>query len=260
MPGHIRRIAGIDLEVHDAGHGDPLLFLHSAQGFDERQEIAGLLAARYRLIAPSHPGFGKSALPDWLDNVDDIAYVYLELLDRLELKQVAVVGCSIGGWIAAEMATKAPERITRLALVGAVGVKLGSVDRLDIPDIFAMPQEAVEKLMYHDPARMKLDPSRLTDDELAVRLRNRETLALLAWEPWMHNPKLKHRLQRAGMPALLVRGESDGLVSAEYMERYAKLLPRARCATVAAAGHAPHIEQPQVIAEVLTHFLQGSDR
>jgi pimeloyl-ACP methyl ester carboxylesterase len=260
MPGQIRRIAGIDLEVHDAGQGAPLLFLHSAQGFDERQEIAGLLAARYRLIAPSHPGFGKSALPDWLDNVDDIAHVYLELLDRLELSQVAVVGCSIGAWIAAEMATKAPERITRLAMVGAVGVKLGPVDRLDIPDIFAMPQESVERLMYHDPARMKLDPATLTDDELGVHVRNRETLALLTWEPWMHNPKLKHRLQRAAMPALFLRGESDGLVSGQYMEGYAKLLPHARCVTIPGAGHAPHIEQPQAFADVLTRFLAGTDR
>ena len=255
MPGQIVRIAGIDLELYEAGRGHPLLFLHSAQGFDVRQEIAGLLASRYRLIAPSHPGFGKSGLPDWIDSVDDIAYVYLELLDRLELRKFSVVGCSIGGWIAAEMATKAPERITHLAMVGPVGVKLGPVDRLDIPDIFAMPQDAVDRLMFHDPARMKMDPSKLTDEELAVRLRNRETLALLSWEPWMHNPKLRHRLQRATMPALFVRGESDGLVSQQYLEGYAALLPRARSATITGAGHAPQLEQPNAFAEALFRFL-----
>src|SRR3981081_1386261 len=104
------RIAGIDLEVHDQGKGEPLLFLHSAQGFDPRHEVVPLLTQKHRLIAPSHPGFGKSSLPDWLDSVDDIAHVYLELLDQLKLESATLIGCSIGGWIAAEMATKAPER------------------------------------------------------------------------------------------------------------------------------------------------------
>ena len=250
----------INLEVHESGSGEPLLFLHSAQGFDERQEIAGLLAARRRLIAPSHPGFGRSSLPDWLDSVDDIAYVYLQLLDEFKISRLDLIGCSIGAWIAAEMATKAPERIARLVLVGPVGVKLGPVDRLDIPDIFAMPQDEVDKLMFHQPARMKMDPSKLTDEELAIRLRNRETLALLTWEPWMQNPKLRHRLQRASMPALFVRGESDGLVSEKYLNEYARLLPRARTQTIAAAGHAPHIEQPKAFAEAVSRFLDESSR
>src|SRR3954464_2328321 len=94
------RIAGIDLEVHDRGQGEPLLFLHSAQGFDPRQEISTMLAARRRLVAPSHPGFGKSSLPDWLDSADDIAYVYLELMDALKLPTADLGGGSVGGWAA----------------------------------------------------------------------------------------------------------------------------------------------------------------
>ena len=251
------RIAGIDLELYDQGKGEPLLFLHSAQGFDPRHEISAMLAARRRLVAPSHPGFGKSSLPDWLDSVDDIAYVYLELMDALELRSVDLVGCSIGGWIAVEMATKAPERFRRLALVGPVGVKTGPADRLDIPDIFAMPQDKVDQLLFADPAKMRMDPSKMTDDEIAVRVRNRETLALIAWEPWMHNPKLPHRLQRAAMPTLLIRGEKDGLVSAPYLERYAKLFPKARLQTIAGAGHAPQVEQPKAFADALFAFLEA---
>jgi len=184
------RVAGIDLEVHDQGKGEPLLFLHSAQGFDARHEISSVLSQKHRLVAPSHPGFGKSSLPDWLDSVDDISYIYLELLDHFKLERVDLVGCSIGAWIAAEMATKAPERIRRLVMVGPVGVKLGPVDKLDIPDIFAMPQDKVDELLFADPSRMKMDPSKMTDEEIAIRVRNRETLALITWEPWMHNPKL----------------------------------------------------------------------
>ncbi len=87
--------------------------------------------------------------------------------------------------------------------------------------------------------------------------RNRETLALLTWEPYMHNPKLRHRLHRVGAPALFVRGESDGLVSAQYLAAYAALLPNARTATVTEAGHAPQVEQPEALAAMVTDFLKG---
>jgi len=258
--GQTLKISGIDLEVHESGSGEPLLFLHSGQGFDARQEIARLLAARRRLIAPSHPGFGRSSLPDWLDTVDDIAYVYLDLLDHLRIQRCELVGCSIGGWIAAEIASKAPERIARLVMVGPIGVKLGPVDRLDIPDIFAMPQDETDRILFHEPERMKMDPSKLTDEELGIRLRNRETLAMLVWEPWMHNPKLKHRLQRATMPALFIRGESDGMVSSQYLNAYARLLPKAKTLTIPAAGHAPQIEQPKAFAEAVFRFLDETSR
>ena len=151
------KIAGIDLELFEAGQGPPLLWLHGGQGFDPKAEFVPLVAARRRLIVPSHPGFGRSSLPDWLDSIDDIAHLYLELLDRLELDVVDVAGCSIGGWIAAEIATKSPERIRRLVMIGPVGVKVGTADKLDIPDIFAMPQDEANKLLLHDPERMKLD-------------------------------------------------------------------------------------------------------
>ena len=249
-------IAGVDLDIFEAGEGPPLLFLHSAQGFAPEHPYVAPLSARHRFIAPSHPGFGKSSLPDWIDAVDDIAYIYLELLDHLNLQQVDLIGCSIGGWVAAELATKAPERVHRLVMVGPVGVKTGPLDRLDIPDIFAIPQSDLESLLFHDPARMRMEPSRLTDEQLAISVRNRETLALLAWEPYMHNPKLPRRLHRVTAPTLFVRGASDGLVSAGYIESYARLLPNARTATIAAAGHAPQVEQPEAFARTVLAFLE----
>jgi pimeloyl-ACP methyl ester carboxylesterase len=214
-----------------------------------------ILSRQHRLLAPSHPGFGNSGLPDWLDSVDDIAHLYLELLDRLNLDTVDVVGCSIGGWIAAEMATKTPQRIRRLVMVAPVGIKTGPSDQLDIPDIFAMPEAELAKLLYHDPARMQVDRTKMSDAELSVMFRNRETLALLTWEPWMHNPKLKRRLHRIAAPALFMRGESDGLVSQPYLEAYARLLPNARTRTIAAAGHVPQLEQPAAFAAAVLEFL-----
>ena len=126
MSGGMISVAGIDLELTETGTGAPLLMLHGAGGFDLRQPVNALLARQRRLICPSHPGFGKSALPDWLDSVDDIAHIYLELMDQLNLRAVDLIGCSVGGWIAAEMATKSPERFTKLVFVGPVGVKTGS--------------------------------------------------------------------------------------------------------------------------------------
>ena len=249
--------AGVELDVFEDGAGSPILFLHSAQGFAPEHPYVAPLSARHRLIAPSHPGFGKSGMADWIDAVDDVAYIYLELLDRLKLDQVDVIGCSIGGWIAAEIATKSPRSIRRLVLVGPVGVKTGPVDRLDVPDIFALPQSELEKLLYHDPERMRMDPSRLSDEQLAISVRNRETLALLTWEPYMHNPKLRHRLHRVTAPTLFLRGESDGLVSADYLAAYARLLPNARADTIAQAGHAPHVEQPDDFARKVLAFLEA---
>jgi pimeloyl-ACP methyl ester carboxylesterase len=194
-------------------------------------------------------------LPDWITEVDDLAYIYLELLDHLRLDTVDLVGCSIGGWIAAEMATKAPRRFRRIVLSAPVGVKTGPTDRLDIPDIFAMPEEKLAALMFHDPAKGRRDASAIPDTELAARLRSRETLALLAWEPYMHNPKLRHRLHRVDRPVLFLRGESDGLVSDGYLRRYAALLPDARCESIAAAGHAPEVEQPDAFTARIAAFL-----
>lgn len=248
-------IADCELEIHEGGSGAPLLFLHPGGGFNAQDPYVELLTAHRRVIAPSHPGFGTSQLPDWIDHVDDIAHIYLELMDRLGLAKVDVIACSVGGWIAAEMMTKTPERFGKAVLVGPVGVKTGPTDKLDIPDIYVMPPADVPNLMYHDPVKNAVQPAMLSDEELAINARNRETLALLVWEPYMHNPKLKRRLHRVASPTLFMRGASDGLVSAAYLEAYAGLVPGARTATIAEAGHAPQIEQPQAFARMALDFL-----
>jgi len=251
------QIAGVELEMLELGQGAPLLFLHGAGGVAPDDRFLALLAQERRVLAPSHPGFGRSSLPDWLDSVDDIAHLYLELMDRLAVREVDLVGASVGGWIAAELAAKTPERLRRLVIIGPVGVKTGPADKLDIPDIFAMPQSALNRLLYHDPDRGNFDGKSLSNDQLRAMARNRETLALLTWEPYMHDPKLKHRLHRAATPALLLRGASDGIVSAAYLERYAALLPNAQIETIAEAGHVPHLEQADAVAARVLQFLNS---
>jgi pimeloyl-ACP methyl ester carboxylesterase len=250
-------IAGIDLDIFERGQGAPMLYLHGGGGIMLDVPFLERLAQERRVIAPSHPGFGKSSLPDWLDSVDDIAHVYLELMDRLDLARVDLVGFSVGGWIAADIATKVPERINRLVLIGPVGVKTGTPDKLDVPDVFAMPREKLDRLRFHDPANNPVDLAALADGDLHIVARNSETLALLTWEPYMHNPKLNHRLHRVSMPTLFLRGSSDGIVSADYLERYARLVPRAGIETIAAAGHLPHVEQREITAARVLQFLNS---
>jgi pimeloyl-ACP methyl ester carboxylesterase len=252
-------LANIDLELIDRGRGEPLLYLHGGAGIAVDLAFLELLGRDRRLISPSHPGFGKSSLPDWLDSIGDIVHAYLELMDRLDLGRIDIVGFSIGGWIAADLASKVPERVRQLVLIGPVGVKTGPADRLDIPDVFAMSRERLDRLRFHDPAKNPVDVAAMSDEQLHIAARNTETLALLTWEPYMHDPKLRHRLHRVNMPTLLVRGESDGIVSAEYLARYAALLPQARIETIAAAGHLPHVEQPQATFSRIQRFLTGSN-
>lgn len=249
------RVAGTELQVREAGSGRPLLYLHGAGGLDNAQSLIRELCAHHRVVAPCHPGFGTAELPDWLETVDDIANIYLELLDTLGLKQVDLVGSSLGSWIGAEMAAWSPERVGRMVLVGPVGIKVGPVDQLDIPDLFVKSRAELDRLIYFDPEKFGFDPAKLDDAKLAASVRNRETLALLTWEPYMHNPKLKHRLQRVKAPALLARGEADGLVSAKYLAAYAALFPNGSTVTVPRAGHGPEVEQPKALAaEILSFF------
>ncbi len=249
-------VAGIELEVLERGQGTPILYLHGGAGVALDVPFIDRMAKVRRVIAPSHPGFGKSALPEWIDGIDDIAHIYLELMDRLGLTRVDLVGFSVGGWIAAEIATKVPERLVRLALIGPVGVKTGSPDKLDIPDVFAMPQDKLDRLRFHDPRKNPVHVGAMSEEELNIVARNSETLALLTWEPYMHNPKLKHRLHRVTVPTLFVRGADDGIVSAEYLERYAALVPKAKVETIAEAGHLPHVEQLEATASKVLGFLQ----
>jgi pimeloyl-ACP methyl ester carboxylesterase len=247
----------VDLEVLHGGAGAPLLFLHGANGVALNHPYLQALAQERCVIAPSHPGFGRSALPDWLDSVEDIAHLYLALMEHLAVRKVDVIGCSLGGWIAAEIITKSLELVDKAVLVGPVGVKVGPFDQLDVPDVFALSQDALDQLLFYAPAQSKRDPSKLTDEELAIVYRNRETLALLVWEPYMHNPKLRHRLFSTKSKALLVRGESDGLVSADYLQKYAGLIPGARTTTIAKAGHLPQLEQPDVFVSTVLEFLNA---
>lgn len=209
-------VRGVQLEVVERGQGRPVLLLHGEEGLDPQAPFLDLLAARGRVIVPSHPGFGRSPDVGHIDSVDDLAYLYLDLLTEQNLRDVTLIGCSLGGWVAAEMAVKCTDRIARLILSAPVGIKVGDRETRDIPDIFVLPPAEVMRLQYHDPVRGAVDSHSLSDDALAVLARNREATALYAWEPYFHNPKLRQRLYRINIPTLLLWGAGDRFVTAGY--------------------------------------------
>lgn len=255
MKREVLTISGVNVEYFSEGEGRPLLFLHDELGFSPDHRFLKLLGSQRRIVALSFPGFGQSELPLWIDSVDDLSYITLGLLDRLELGSVDLVGCSFGGWVAAELASKSPKRIRKMVLAAPYGVKLGPVDRLEFPDLFAMSKTAIAEKSFYNSGFADVDADGLSDAEATAIVRNRESFTLFAWEPYLHNPKLAHRLERATSPTLFIRGSNDGIVSAEYSAGYAALFPESSTIEIPSAGHFPHLEQPEAFASQVWAFL-----
>jgi len=249
-------VQGVQLEIFEQGQGQPILVLHGEDGLTPQAPFLASLTVHGCVLAPSHPGFGHSPDSEDIDTVDDLSYLYLDLLAEQNLRDVVVLGCSLGGWVAAEMAVKSTERIARLVLAAPLGIKIGDRETRDIPDIFALPQDEVRCLQYHDPSHALIDYAALSDDELTVIARNREATALYGWEPYFHNPKLRKRLSRITVPTLLLWGASDRFVTPGYYgAAYRDAIPGARLEIIEQAGHLPQVEQPEAFVEHVRAFL-----
>jgi pimeloyl-ACP methyl ester carboxylesterase len=251
------QIGDVSLEALIAGDGPPMLFLHGGDYFAQHRGFFDRLARQCRLIAPRHPGFGNSERPDEFRTVHDLAYLYLDLLERRDLRKVMLVGSSFGGWIALEICVRCRERLDRLVLIDSVGVKFGGREERDIADIYALPNEEVLRRTFFDPGRMAPDYSRLDDDELTLIARDRQATALYGWRPYMHNPRLRQWLHRVRVPALVIWGANDGIVTPDYGRRLGRSLPDARFETVRQAGHYPQIERPEEVAEMIGRFARA---
>ena len=248
-------IDGVSIEALMHGKGRPLVFLHGIDYFAQQVPFLHRLADHFRVVAPRHPGFGASQRPAWMRSVGDIAYLYLDLLDRLALDDAILVGSSFGGWLTLEMAVRSSARLSGLVLIDTLGLKFGGRDEAEITDIFALSADQVVKHNFADPAKA---PNYAVVDDAAVEevARDREAAVLYGWRPYMHNPSLRHWLHRVKVPSLVIWGENDRIVAPAYGAHLTQRLQNARFLPIANAGHYPQIEQPDAVAQAITKFAK----
>jgi pimeloyl-ACP methyl ester carboxylesterase len=245
----------IDYAVLGPYTAPALLWLHGLYGPGPDMPVIERLAQRYRVLIPTFPGFGNSDRPDHCDSADDLAHLSLGLLEREDVRDVTVVGCSFGGWIAAEAVVWRPERIGRLVLVDALGIRVGGPTDRDIADLFVVGFEERRALLFHEPENGGPLPPQMTDEELIPRLRSEEASVVYGWEPYMCNPRLRRRLESVSTPACVIWGAEDRLVSTNYGQAFAEALPNSCFEVLPDAGHNAHIEQPDAFLEVVDRFI-----
>ena len=248
-------IGGTRIDLVERGFGRPLLFLHAENGIEPAAAAIAELAKGARVIAPTHPGFGASELPQGMRTVDDLSYFYLDVLDQLDLRDVTLVGVSFGAWIAAEIAVKSTARLSRLVMANALGVKVGGRESRDIVDIFALTDPEYLDIAYCNPKIGQRDYKALPDAVVLAAARAREATARFAWNPYFHNPRLKSRLHRIRIPTLFLWGAHDRMLSETYGRAYCAMIPGARFESIVRAGHFPHEEQPKIFAERVMAFV-----
>lgn len=235
-----------------AGSGDPVLFLHGSGGAGVWMSFHAKLAERFDVIAPDHPGFGGSGDFATLEDVQDLAFHYADLIAALGLESVTVVGTSFGGWIAAELAAYHPGLVHRLVLVDPIGLY---VDGAPIGDLFAMPPQRKMAALVADPGMLAgLFPADPDIDAILALARDEASFARFAWAPFCHDPRLPRMLPRITAPTLVLWGELDALVPVVHGERYAELIPHARLEVLPGIGHVPSIECPAELAARIGGF------
>ncbi len=254
-------ISGVEVELAQFG-GDErpdLLYLHGGLGPERSTVFLQGLAQQFRVLAPTHPGFGASSWPQHIRSVSDLALFYLDLADHLQLRDAVLVGSCFGGWLAAEILTRSTARFGRLVLIDALGAKFSDRLTRDITDIHGLSEAEVTEILYYNRAHAMADYAGLPDEALHGIARSREAFAYFGWKPYMHNPSLRHWLHRIDVPTLLVWGAQDRFVSADYAKHYAEAIPNSELYIVPEAGHFPHVEQPERVLDRVLPFLSVAE-
>jgi pimeloyl-ACP methyl ester carboxylesterase len=250
-------VGGVAVHAWTGGQGAPLLVLHGAGGNRGFTRAFRALAEHYTVWAPTHPGFGASGDAEWMQSIADLARFYLWFIDVAGLRRPHLLGQSLGGWTAAEMAAMGPGSIDKLVLSAAAGLK---PEKSEILDVFFHTPAELRTLNVHDPKTIpewdELFGKVPTPADLEIAERNREMSARLAWKPYMHNPVLERFLPRVTNPALIVWGREDRIIPVECGERYRKLLPGSTLTVLEKCGHLVPIEQPDAFARLVREFLK----
>lgn len=238
----------MDITRTDSGHGRPYLLLHGGGGPATVAGFAALLAEHARVVSPTHPGFGGTGRPAGLDSPAALAARYVDLLAELDLTDVCVVGNSLGGWVAAEIALLGSPRVGSVVLVDAVGIE---VPGHPVVDFFSLSPTEVAQRSWFDPSKM-VDPATLPPAVQATLPGNRAALAVYGGS--MQDPTLRARLAAVTVPTLVVWGEADRIGDVEYGRAYAAAIPGARFELIPGAGHLPQLETPEVLLTAVQTF------
>jgi pimeloyl-ACP methyl ester carboxylesterase len=254
----VEGIGKVELTVTERGDGSPMLLLHGGAGPQSVVGFADLLA-RTRpalVLTPVHPGFGGTPRPESLIDVPGLAHTYAALLGEMQLTNVTVVGNSIGGWIAAELALLDTGRVGRLILVDAVGIE---VPGHPVADIFSMSFDELTRISYHNPDRFRINLAALPPEARAAAAANRATLAVYGGKPTKVDPTLRGRLNKVKVPTLVVWGESDRVVDPDYGRAFAAAIPNARFELLPQTGHVPQIETPERLLKAILDFAAAPE-
>ncbi len=247
-----REIAGIKLHVARSGRGPTVLVLHHDIGTVDRLHFYDALAAKFDVVVPHHPGWGKSERPQWMRHPRDIAVMYTWLLADLDVTGVSLVGLGFGGWIAAEMASQAPQVFKRLILVGAMGIK---PPEGDIADQAIVSYIDYPRAGFHDQAAFASIYGDVTTDQLEAWDIAREMSFRTAWKPYMYSQTLPHLLGGVRTPALIIWGDDDQIVPLSAGHAYARALREATLTTIPDCGHFAEMEKPDAVAKLAIDFL-----
>lgn len=252
-------VDGIRIHVLSAGGGFPLVYLHGAGDLGGWLPALGGLAGSFRVVRPDHPGYNGSDDAPGVGSVADLADRYVPILDALGVDRCHLVGTSLGGWLAAELALRIPARVERLVLVDPAGLPAA----IPAPSMFEVSPDVLIELTCGDAESLAAGRAR----DAAVRAdavllgrrgRNGATTARLAGEPYLHDPGLAARLPGLRTPTLLVWGALDGLCPVETAARWTALLPDARLHVVDGAGHLPLVDRPAEFVDVVRDFLSAA--
>ena len=254
------RAAGTELHVVKGGSGDPLLILHDEMGYPGWLRFQESLSGHHAIHMPLHPGFGRTPRQDWIMTMRDLAGWYLEAFDDMGLEKVNVIGLSLGGWLAAEMAAMCPHQFLKMVLVGAPGIRPPAGE---IHDMFLRVARDYITDGFLDPAGAEEFPLVCPEDPTPEQMEEweqaREQACRLTWRPYMFNPTLPQLLGRVKeLPTLILWGREDPIVPLSVAEAYRQAIKGARLVVLNQCGHRPEIEKSQEFVRLVEQFLTAS--
>lgn len=244
------QVQGIRARMFRGGQGEPVMLLHGAAGLSRWTAFLETIASGFDLLVPEHPGFGTSDDPASIATIADLADYYLAAIETLRLPRLHLIGSSMGGWLAAEVAVRAPSLLASLTVIGPAGLR----PRTAAPA--PTPEEQTRRMFHNQQIVERILAEPLSDEQKRIQQKNRQTVAKLGAGSYC-NPALEAALQDVKLPALVVWGDQDQIVPVEQAALWAQALPQAQTLIVEHSGHLPHYEHPTLVGEKILNFLKA---